>query len=379
MNILYVAARYHTNQIPIMSGWLKEGEQVTFISQYRGKSEDYRVLSPIVLGYSKIFKILLKIYQVAKRNTLKESALPNLFEAKYGFPPIGTTGKIIKKYRPDVVILRDYSVYNLFFCKKCRRVPCIMYTQSPLYETRIEETGFVHRLFKRMFPSVRITPVLGDEKLGNKTSEHAYFVPFVINPYARSDVRSYFKDDIIHILCIGKYEKRKNQLMLIKALQSIPVDNWRLTIIGEATTESHLKYKKTVEQYLQENNLLDRVELLTNLELGQVYEYYMKSDVFVLPSTREFASISQLEAMACGLPVICSDTNGSSCYIADGYNGYLFTDNSQKDLQSKIALLLNSKEQIMTMGKNSLTMIQENNSFTQYETKIKNILKEEFI
>ena len=55
-------------------------------------------------------------------------------------------------------------------------------------------------------------------------------------------------------------------------------------------------------------------------------------------------------------------------------------EDSMREIEDlKDMFLLNDKERIMTMGKNSLKMIRKNNSFTQYETKIKNILKEEFI
>ena len=55
MKILYVAPRYHTNQIPVVEGWLKNGHQVVFVSQVTNDSEDHSALTPIVLGYSGLF------------------------------------------------------------------------------------------------------------------------------------------------------------------------------------------------------------------------------------------------------------------------------------------------------------------------------------
>ena len=40
MRVLYVAPRFHTNQIPIIRGWVKNGDQVLFISQFSGAVED---------------------------------------------------------------------------------------------------------------------------------------------------------------------------------------------------------------------------------------------------------------------------------------------------------------------------------------------------
>lgn len=39
MNIVYIAPMFHTNQMPIVKGWVEHGDQVCFICQYRGKTE----------------------------------------------------------------------------------------------------------------------------------------------------------------------------------------------------------------------------------------------------------------------------------------------------------------------------------------------------
>ena len=40
MRFLYVAPRYHTNQVPIIRGLKRKGHEVCFLSQYAGKVED---------------------------------------------------------------------------------------------------------------------------------------------------------------------------------------------------------------------------------------------------------------------------------------------------------------------------------------------------
>ena len=55
MRFLYVAPRYHTNQVPIIRGLKRKGHEVCFLSQYAGKVEDYSDLTPTVIGYSGFF------------------------------------------------------------------------------------------------------------------------------------------------------------------------------------------------------------------------------------------------------------------------------------------------------------------------------------
>ena len=40
MRVLYMSHRYHTNQNTIMKGWVENGHEVCFLSQYAGKIED---------------------------------------------------------------------------------------------------------------------------------------------------------------------------------------------------------------------------------------------------------------------------------------------------------------------------------------------------
>ena len=65
MRFLYVAPRYHTNQVPIIRGLKRKGHEVCFLSQYAGKVEDYSDLTPTVIGYSRIFLFFDRIYAVS--------------------------------------------------------------------------------------------------------------------------------------------------------------------------------------------------------------------------------------------------------------------------------------------------------------------------
>lgn len=64
-----MAHRYHTNQSAIMKGWIENGHEVRFISQYAGKIEDYSYVKPVIAGYSKIYKLFDYMYvHFLKRN-----------------------------------------------------------------------------------------------------------------------------------------------------------------------------------------------------------------------------------------------------------------------------------------------------------------------
>ena len=95
-------------------------------------------------------------------------------------------------------------------------------------------------------------------------------------------------------------------------------------------------------------------------------EEYLRADLFVIPSTREMASISQIEAMSYSLPVICSDSNGSACYVEHGVTGYLFRDCDKEDLQRQLEAMLCDRDKMKAMGAAGYRALLEKYNFDKY-------------
>lgn len=371
MKFLYVAPRYHTNQMDIMKGLVEHGHEVCFISHYAAIIEDYSYVTPIVLGYSKLYQALDYLYVKVIRRKDPEAIV---FKIQHGFPPMRRLKKIMEQFAPDVVILRERSVYSMAACLICKRrgYPCILYNQNPLW-SEPEKRDLAHRVVRRLSPALRMTPVMGVKRQGTSIKDNDYFVPFVVNPQRAPGERSYFAKDRIHILCIGKYEIRKHHLMLLEAVENLlrreePPAGGRIhvTLVGEATNHFQKEYLRQVRQYVQDHGMEDIVTVKTNVPRSAMEAEYLEADVYVIPSTREMASVSQLEAMSYSLPVICSDTNGTACYVEDGVTGYLFKDCDREELQDKLSSLLTSRDKIRKMGAAGYQSLVEKYNFDHY-------------
>lgn len=371
---MYIAPRFHTNQAAVVKGWVDQGDEVVFISYYTAIIEDYSVIKPIVLGYSPVFKLIDKIYvDVIRRNDVAATT----FKINYGFPPIFKLWKIMKECKPDIIIMRDRTLYSIAGYLLGRKSKCILYNQSPIWDNP-PQNDVKHRIVRSLTPKYRMTPVWGNESKGKEVAKHSYFVPFVVEPQCTPGEKSYFKNDCINILCIGKFEPRKHHMMLMDVVSEIAKDSkekYHLTIIGEATGRLQKKFLEEVRQHIERNQIQNMVTVLTNIPRTEINKYFKETDVFVIPSTKEMASISQLEAMSFSIPVICSDSNGSACYVKDGKNGYQFKDCDKADLKYKLSLLLN-KEKIVNMGENAYKSILTNNAFRNYYEGIQDILSD---
>lgn len=378
MRVLYVAPRYHTNQVPVIKGWINAGDEVQFVSQFRAGIEDYTILEPITLGYSRLFTVILKIYKFA-RKLMRRTEKEYFFQALFGPLPIGKFQNIIKEFNPDIVILRDRSVYNVgvtYVCKKMK-VPALLYTQSPLWAEKEGRTSVARRFFREHTPKVCMTPVLGRaNETKTEKKEGMYYIPFVMEPYASVEEKAHFRNNEVNILAVGKFDTQKRHDMMLKLLEDLKGKAaLHLTLVGEAASADQVSFLKNFEKYMAEHGLSSYVTIKTNLNNQQVMEEYKQADLFILPGSGEVATVSHLEAMSCSLPVICNDSSGTADYVEVGKNGYLFKDKDYNDLRNYVEVLVTDRDRLLEMGKKSYEIVEERHRFINYKKSIISILE----
>lgn len=148
-----------------------------------------------------------------------------------------------------------------------------------------------------------------------------------------SSVLQKYKINRPYILYVGSIEDRKNLLLLMKAIKNIKEDI-SVVAIGKRTP-----YTETVETFVKENNLTDRVHLLHGIPFKELPSFYQRAQLFVYPSFFEGFGIPILEAQLAGVPVIAAT---GSCLEEAGGNAALYTDpTSEKELQGLIESVLN--------------------------------------
>ena len=376
MKVLYMSHRYHTNQTTIMKGWVENGHEIRFISQYAGKVEDYTYVKPIVVGYSGLFMPFYYLYvNILKR---KDPFAMDI-RLKYGFPPIFKLARYIKEFKPDVAILRERSIYTIGMNAICRHyhIPTILYNLSPVWEAP-KRMDLAHKLVWKLTPKYRMTPtnLVGIDFTGLVKDENGHWAPFLMEPQVSPEEKTYFAEDRINVFCIGKYQERKNHQMMIEVIEELlPKYNLHLTIAGERSNHFHEEYYKKISDYVKEHNMEDKVTFLENLNRQALAEEYKKTDVYVVPSTQEPASITVIEAMAFSIPAISGSDNGTASYIDYGKTGYVFEDNNKEDLKNKLEKIICDRENLVKMGAAGYQHVKDNFQFRNYYEQIETILQ----
>lgn len=154
------------------------------------------------------------------------------------------------------------------------------------------------------------------------------------------------KDKIPSIIFTGRLKKYKSVDVLLRAVnlldKKVIVD-----IIGTGDDEDRLK-SLSKELNLQNVNFLGFVSEENKIK------HLQKAWIMVNPSFVEGWSITNIEANACGTPVIGSNVNGIKDSIIDGKTGLLFKYGDEKELAEKINLLLNNNKIREKMSKEAL-------------------------
>lgn len=120
--------------------------------------------------------------------------------------------------------------------------------------------------------------------------------------------------DTIILLSSGELIKRKNHETVIRAIAKLRQDS---TTSHENSLNrihyvicGHGELYKNLNQLVKELNVSDSISFLGYRE--DMMEIFQIADIFVFPSFQEGLPVALLEAMAYGLPVICSDIRGSN-------------------------------------------------------------------
>ena len=137
-------------------------------------------------------------------------------------------------------------------------------------------------------------------------------------------------DDFV-LLSVGELIPRKNHEVVIRAMsvlkQNSELNPIQLVICGQGTYESDLK------RLAEELRVSDHVRFLGYR--NDISELCNCADLFVFMSHQEGLPVALMEAMACGLPVVCSNIRGNTDLIADGVTG-LIADNTPEKLAESI-------------------------------------------
>lgn len=143
-------------------------------------------------------------------------------------------------------------------------------------------------------------------------------------------------DPVIYTLTrLAATEQYKGHELVIKAVSHIkeqfPTVKYILSGQYDATEEIR------INELIEEFGVAGSVILTGFIDEKELPEHFLLADLFVLPSKKEGFGIVFIEAMACGLPVICGNADGSLDAIRNGELGRAIDPENQQQLEKAIS------------------------------------------
>jgi glycosyltransferase involved in cell wall biosynthesis len=117
------------------------------------------------------------------------------------------------------------------------------------------------------------------------------------------------------LLCVATLTPRKGHALLLSALASIPLRNWRLTCAGSLDRDPATVAQ--VRGQIRDVGLDDRISLVGDLDQSELAIQYDRADVFVLATLYEGYGMAVAEALARGVPVISTATGAIQDLVGD--------------------------------------------------------------
>jgi starch synthase len=277
-----------------------------------------------------------------------------------------------------------------FLAKKLYNVPFVLTTHSlePLRAWKAEQLGSGYAMSSWM----ERTAILDADAViavSNGTKEdilrvyplppervHVIYNGIDLQEYRRtSDTSALSKygidPSVPYVLFVGRITRQKGVTHLVDAIQYLPPDTQVVLCAGAPDTpEIAAEMREKVKEARQKNPRVIWIEKMVSKP--EVIQLYSHARVFCCPSVYEPFGIINLEAMACGAPVVASATGGILEVVIDGVTGYLVPfeqnpatsfptqpDRFARDLAAKISDLLADEAKCRRFGEAGRKRVEE--------------------
>jgi len=114
-----------------------------------------------------------------------------------------------------------------------------------------------------------------------------------------------------------------------------------------------------LRQMLMQAGMLDYVHFGGQVKQADLPRYYRVADIYLSASHSDGSSLSLMEALACGTPVLVSDIPGNREWIEPGKSGWLFKDGDVDDLAQGILQAVEQRKTLKTIGQNARKLAEE--------------------
>jgi glycosyltransferase involved in cell wall biosynthesis len=269
----------------------------------------------------------------------------------HGVNILATRLAMLKKKHPSFKLVVDdhmtfdasstlLDIFNAAFKVSCART--ISEAADALVGVSQVSKLFMNERYGFPIEDIEVIPLGADQDL------------FKFNASARNAIRqalSIRESETVFVYA-GKLTPTKGPMILVQAALNLmkKSDDIKILLIGNGPKD----YEQAIQQTVDTSDRSEQFIRLDAVANNQLPDYYSAADVAVWPKQ---ASLSMMEAMSVGLPLIISDRSEVTQRVAFN-NGLTYQDGNSADLSSQMEILLDPKLRV-EMGRNGKKLVEE--------------------
>lgn len=162
-----------------------------------------------------------------------------------------------------------------------------------------------------------------------------------------------FGEDEILFVTVGRLVPRKAVSQLIRMMNILREENVRLLIVGSGPEEASLR------EEVRKRGLENRVCFLGQVDEAEKFRILQMCDCYVSTSQHEGFGLVFLEAMACGLPIVCYNHGGQTDFLKHRVTGYLPLLNDLNSFIEHCRSLIRDRELRLRIGHENLQRVND--------------------
>lgn len=169
-------------------------------------------------------------------------------------------------------------------------------------------------------------------------------------------------DGPLTVLYVGQKVARKGLRTLLRVWRQLQPANARLVLAG-----GHVRDESVLHGF---EGSFTETPRISNSELVRLFQ---QADIFVLPSLAEGFGHVYLEALSCGVPIVCTENTGAADIIRNGESGWLIPAGDAVALADCLSWALAHRRQLREM-REAARAVAEKYSWSRFREGIREVL-----
>ena len=279
---------------------------------------------------------------------------------------------MLKFWLANAIRARDFDIIHVHGIRPLAatrglKVPVIFTNHSSGFLARLKAGGFRRQRTANLLKGVKSVLEPSDE-LVDAVRAFGFAGPAQMIPNGVDTTRFFPSSSLLRAKCgIGENEtvlllarrlvEKNGVIWFARAIAEMRHLPFRVVVAGDGVD------RELMTQILRAANMLDRVIFLGGVPNSDMPNVYNAADICVLPSLAEATSITGLEAMACGLPLVGTNVGGIPTLLEDGITGLLVPPREPKAMAQALGQLIAEPALRRQMGAAARHSVEQNFSW----------------